>query len=182
MKNVLCIAMLVAVSSAHASAITATSPIKQAMIGNSAGWRLARGKDASTVTLEARPPYVTATNLVLDTAHGLEAYDVAKDGQLSRNDDQRVLRDNGTLEFAPGRLLVIQLPGNVKRVEWTAALKAQIQVVVDGRYVGAKYAPIADVKIPGPRRVTVTTDAGRYTFDVAKGKTGAPIYRVITGL
>jgi len=171
--------LVISATAANAGqAIESARPVKTEFIGNSLGWEVKVQHDYLGVTIKRVPRYATATDLILVTDDGLEAYDISKDGTSLRNDDRRILRDGETVEFAPARALVLEMPSKVEKVQWTRPLALQIQVVVDGRFIAAKYAPYSGLTLHGPRRMTVTTDAGSYTFDVAESNGGAPIYRV----
>ena len=112
----------------------------------------------------------------------LVIYDIAKDGRVDLNTDRRIMRNDGTLELAPVRVSVLEFPDTVKQVEWTRPLALQVQAVIDHHYVALKYAQmIGGPNITGPRRLTITTESGKYSFNVVAGTSGAPVYRVVDG-
>lgn len=168
-------------STIHSVSVQSADQINDAFIGDSIGWEVRVHNDQRTWTIARHAAYATATDLIFVTPSGLMAYDIARDGKATPNDDRRTMRNGGTLELAPLRVSVLELPGEVKEVAWTRPLALQILTVVDHRYVALKYVPLTDLKIKGPRRLTITTDSGKYSFDVAAGAGGAPIYRVVDG-
>lgn len=184
-------AAVIAVTSmaaAHAGApdqpfrVQLDTPIGEVFIGNSIGWLVSVHDDRRVVTVMRNARYATATNMIFVTPGGLATYDIARDGRVELDTDRRIMPNNGTLELAPVRVSVLEFPGEVKRVEWTRPLALQVQAVIDHHYVALKYAPmIGGPTISGPRRLTVTTDSGTYSFNLVAGTDGAPVYRVSEG-
>ena len=180
MLRKLAIALLIlGASAAHGSEIVAGSPVKSIFTGNSVSWAFDLAGDGRTLTVKKVTRDVKATNFVLETVDGVEAYDIDMGGRVTRNDDRRLIRDNDDLEIAPVHALVLEMPGKVEKVEWTRPMALQTQVFVAGRYVAVKYAPYPGIAIKGPRTLKVTTDAGKFSFNVVSGTGGAPIYRVM---
>lgn len=162
--------------------VQSDTPISEVFIGNSIGWLVRVRDDRRVVTVTRNARYATATNMIFVTPGGLASYDIAKDGRCERNTDRRIMPNNGTLELAPVRVSVLEFSGEVKQVEWTRPLALQVQAVIDHHYVALKYAPmIGGPKTNGPRRLTVTTDSGKYSFNLVAGTGGAPVYRVGEG-
>jgi hypothetical protein len=166
----------------HSLSIESPDPINKVFIGNSIGWDVRIHADHRVASITRYPRDATATNLIFLTPGGVVTYDIAQDGRTRPNDDRRILRDGETLELAPLRASVLELPADVKQIRWTRSVAQQLQIVIDHRYVALKYVPLPDnLKIKEPRRLTVTTASGSYSFDVVNGAGGAPLYRVVDG-
>ena len=162
--------------------IQSETPISKVLIGNSIGWLVRVRDDHRAVTIERNAQYATATDMIFVTPTGLVIYDIAKDGRVDLNTDRRIMRNDGKLELAPVRVSVLEFPDTVKQVEWTRPLALQVQAVIDHHYVALKYAQmIGGPNITGPRRLTITTESGKYSFNVVAGTSGAPVYRVVDG-
>lgn len=161
--------------------LESTDPISDIFIGDSIGWEVRVREDHRMVTITRGARYAAPTDLLFVTPGGLAAYDIANDGRPTPNEDRRILRSGDALELAPLHVSVLELPGEVTRVEWTRPLSLQIMTVVDHRYVALKYVPLDHLKIQGPRRLTIATNSGKYTFDMTTSPGGAPIYRVVDG-
>ncbi|MBN3761177.1 hypothetical protein [Burkholderia sp. Ac-20365] len=185
MKHLVAVASIGLAISAHAAGtIQSTGTVTDVFTGNSAGWQFEVSKDRHEISYAPREQFVTATNLLVMTDEGVLAYDISKNGAVTQNNDRRLLADSGVLEVTPVRVVVLEFPSAVRKVEWTRSLATLVHVVIKGNYLAAKYAAPVDSALVtrmsklGPRRLTVTTDAGTYTFDVASGSAGAPIYKV----
>ncbi len=179
---------VIATATAHADApdqrfrVQSDAAIGEVFIGNSIGWLVSVRDDRRVVTVMRNARYATATNMIFVTPGGLATYDIARDGRVELDTDRRIMPNNGTLELAPVRVSVLEFPGEVMRVEWTRPLALQVQAVIHHQYVALKYAPmIGGPKTSGPRRLTVTTDSGKYSFNLVAGTDGAPVYRVTEG-
>ncbi|MFP3637716.1 hypothetical protein [Paraburkholderia sp. SIMBA_054] len=168
--------------SSHALAtqkIDGAGPIDAVFAGNSVGWRINVAQDRRSASVTPLAPYARPSDVIFLTGEGLEAFDLARDGKVTRNDDRRVIASGDTLEFAPARAVVLEFPAEITHVSWTRATALQTLVEVQGRFLAAKYAGSPDLRLTGPRVLTVNTANGVYTFQVTTGPGGAPIYRVV---
>jgi hypothetical protein len=164
------------------SSIHLTDSPSAAFIGDSIDWSVDFGKNPRDVVLRPRGASASATNVIFLTPGGPTVYDIAKNGAATTNNDRRLVRDGGTLEIAPVRVSILELPGEITKVEASKALRLRIKGVIDHRYIALKYLTVDDTGIKESGRLTVTTDSGRYSFGVAVGAGGAPVYRVATGI
>ncbi|CAB3753931.1 hypothetical protein [Paraburkholderia humisilvae] len=161
------------------SAIHLADSPSVAFIGDSIDWNVHFGKDGRDIVLSPRASVANETNMIFLTPGGPAAYDIAKNGAATPDNDRRIVQNGGTLELAPRRVSILELPGEITRVEASRSLRLHIMGEADHRYVALKYLPFHDSRIKETGRLTVTTDSGTYSFDVAVGA-GAPVYRLAT--
>lgn len=164
------------------SSIHLTDSPSDAFIGDSIDWNVKFGKDPRDVVFSPRGSSASATNMIFLTPGGPAVYDIAKNGAATPNNDRRIVQDGGTLELAPVRVSILELPGEITKVEASKSLRLHIKGVVDHRYIALKYLPVDETGIKESGRLTVTTGSGTYSFAVAVGSGGAPVYRLATGI
>lgn len=92
------------------SSIHLTDSPSDAFIGDSIDWNVKFGKDPRDVVFSPRGSSASATDMIFLTPGGPAVYDIAKNGAATPNNDRRIVQDGGTLELAPVRVSILELP------------------------------------------------------------------------